>query len=128
MNEDDLIVKNTILICYPFILLFGFYMIINGHRTSGGGFHGGAVLATFFIIRYLLVSKKEISINKLEFIEKILFLCILLLPMVFIFNNLVSDTYINKQIYLILMNIIIGIKVCCGLTIIFYRFVLYESR
>lgn len=29
----------------PAILLFGIYVIVNGHLSPGGGFSGGAVLA-----------------------------------------------------------------------------------
>jgi multicomponent Na+:H+ antiporter subunit B len=30
--------------------------------------------------------------------------------------------------YLVIMNGLIGLKVACGMTIIFYRFILYEVR
>jgi energy-converting hydrogenase B subunit I len=33
-------------ILYPFVLIFGFYIIMHGHLTPGGGFQGGAVVAT----------------------------------------------------------------------------------
>ncbi|MCG7855277.1 MAG: sodium:proton antiporter [Methanoregulaceae archaeon] len=31
---------------YPFALIFGLYIILHGHLTPGGGFQGGAVVAT----------------------------------------------------------------------------------
>lgn len=31
---------------YPFCLVFGLYIILHGHLTPGGGFQGGAVMAT----------------------------------------------------------------------------------
>ena len=31
---------------YPFCLVFGLYVVLHGHLTPGGGFQGGAVMAT----------------------------------------------------------------------------------
>lgn len=129
MNQQcDYIIIKMLSIAYPFILLFGFYIIINGHATPGGGFQGGAVLAAVFIIRYLIDPEKNIDLGELQIIEKILFLCILLLPILLLFRQPFMLTPWQKEAYMIAMNALIGIKVCCGLTIIFYRFVLYESR
>ncbi len=128
MNNCDPIVTKVLSIVYPFILLFGFYIIVNGHKSPGGGFQGGAVLAAIFIIRYLILPGENVNLKSLQMIEKVLFICIMMLPILFVFNQVLPNTDVLKQIYLISMNILIGIKVCCGLTIIFYRFVLYESR
>ncbi len=128
MNNCDPIVTKILSITYPFILLFGFYIIVNGHISPGGGFQGGAVLAAIFIIRYLILPDQNIDLKRLQIVEKVLFICIVLLPILVVFNQLKPEVDLLKQIYLISMNILIGIKVCCGLTIIFYRFVLYESR
>ncbi|WP_105619681.1 MnhB domain-containing protein [Vallitalea okinawensis] len=127
MNNCDPIVAKTLSVAYPFILLFGFYIILNGHITPGGGFQGGAVLAAIFIIRYLITPEKNIDLKRLQIIEKVLYLCIMLLPILLIFNQMLAFDWM-KQFYLVSMNTLIGIKVCCGLTIIFYRFVLFESR
>lgn len=35
---------------FPLILLFGVYIFVNGHLTPGGGFQGGAVIATGFLL------------------------------------------------------------------------------
>ena len=40
------IVRTAANLLFPFILIFGFYVIIHGHLTPGGGFQGGAVMAT----------------------------------------------------------------------------------
>jgi len=37
----------------PVIFLLGFYIIANGHLSPGGGFQGGAVLASGFLAIYL---------------------------------------------------------------------------
>lgn len=51
--ESSEIVQTTLSILFPIILLFGVYIFINGHLTPGGGFQGGAVVASallFFIL------------------------------------------------------------------------------
>jgi len=40
------IVRTSANLLFPFILIFGFYVIAHGHLTPGGGFQGGAVMAT----------------------------------------------------------------------------------
>ena len=40
------IVRTAANLLFPFILIFGFYVIVHGHLTPGGGFQGGAVMAT----------------------------------------------------------------------------------
>lgn len=40
------IVRTSADIFFPFCLVFGLYVVIHGHLTPGGGFQGGAVMAT----------------------------------------------------------------------------------
>lgn len=40
------IVRTGANMLYPFVIIFGLYVIIHGHLTPGGGFQGGAVVAT----------------------------------------------------------------------------------
>lgn len=42
------IVRTAANLLLPFILIFGFYVVVHGHLTPGGGFQGGAVMATGF--------------------------------------------------------------------------------
>lgn len=55
MKEMSKIVNTVTNFGIPFIITFGIYIIIHGHLTPGGGFQGGAVLATS--IALLLVSR-----------------------------------------------------------------------
>lgn len=128
MDNCDFIITKVLSIAYPFILLFGFYIIINGHQSPGGGFQGGAVLAAVFIIRYLIDSDKQINLKLLQITEKAIFLCLIALPILMVFKPKLSGYDFGLHLYMIMMNVLIGIKVCCGLTIIFYRFVVFESR
>ena len=46
----DPILKYTALILVPAIILFGIYIILNGHLSPGGGFSGGAVIGAGLIL------------------------------------------------------------------------------
>lgn len=48
-------------ILFPLILLLGIYVFIHGHLTPGGGFQGGAIIATGFLL--MLVSYKGFKTN-----------------------------------------------------------------
>ncbi len=127
MSDKSYLVSRFIGFMYPIILLIGAYIIVNGHKSPGGGFHGGAVLATVFICRYLENPNQDLRIHYLEIFEKILFSLVLLLPVIFLFNNIFAMGGSFNKFYLLLMNILIGLKVCTGLSVIFYRFVFYEG-
>ena len=49
MNMSNLVRTGAGLLM-PFVLVFGFYIVIHGHLTPGGGFQGGAVIATAFVL------------------------------------------------------------------------------
>ena len=38
---------------FPLLLLFGTYVFVHGHLTPGGGFQGGAIIASGFLLIYL---------------------------------------------------------------------------
>ena len=38
---------------FPLILLFGIYIFIHGHLSPGGGFQGGAIIASAFVLIYM---------------------------------------------------------------------------
>jgi len=40
------IVSHIARLAWPFCLVYGLYVILHGHLTPGGGFQGGAVMAT----------------------------------------------------------------------------------
>ncbi|MBQ2668008.1 MAG: hypothetical protein IJF56_05205 [Clostridia bacterium] len=47
---NDSIVKSAARIIVPIILVFGVYVLFNGHLSPGGGFSGGAILGTGLIL------------------------------------------------------------------------------
>jgi multicomponent Na+:H+ antiporter subunit B len=47
------LVQTTVQYLLPIIFLFGAYIFINGHLTPGGGFQGGAVIASGILLLFL---------------------------------------------------------------------------
>ena len=49
-ERPDLIIRTVCRGLTPFIQLFGLYVIMHGHSSPGGGFQGGVILASSFIL------------------------------------------------------------------------------
>lgn len=117
---------------YPVMLVFGFYVIINGHLSPGGGFQGGAIVATAILILYYIDITKTIDVKLILTIEKFLFMALVLIgALSFVttghpFTNFILKPE-HKDIYLMTLNVLIGVKVALGLTAIFTAF-LKEGR
>ena len=44
MAEQPFMLKYAVMLVVPFVIVFGIYILLNGHLSPGGGFSGGAVL------------------------------------------------------------------------------------
>ena len=49
-DKHDVILRHGALILVPFILVFGIYVLFNGHLSPGGGFSGGTILGASLIL------------------------------------------------------------------------------
>lgn len=115
---------------YPLMLVFGFYVIINGHISPGGGFQGGAIVATGILILYYINNDRQTNIKQIVTIEKIVYFLLILVAFSSVFTRGVPFTNFIpiangpdiQSIYLILLNVLIGIKVALGLWTIFTAF------
>ena len=137
------IVRLSADLMYPFVVIFGWYIIMHGHLTPGGGFQGGAVIATGAALVIVAYSYKEVTamISKtvLWFQESgglLLFigagLAGMLLAFPFFFNWLAGSGSLfgmpvpygpnagelNTGGFVPLMNIAVGIEVWGGLTMV----------
>jgi len=71
VDEGSLILKTGIKILFPLLILAGAYIFIHGHLTPGGGFQGGAVIATAFLLKFLADREYELAEHKLKIVEVI---------------------------------------------------------
>jgi len=58
LYANDPIARTVTKILIPIILVFGVYILFNGHLSPGGGFSGGAILGAGFIL-YAMVFGEE---------------------------------------------------------------------
>jgi len=71
---------------FPLILVFGTYTFIHGHLSPGGGFQGGAIIASGFLLIYLGCRERRINrvaSNLVESLGGLVFLVIGLFGLVF---------------------------------------------
>jgi energy-converting hydrogenase B subunit I len=66
MKEMSRIVRTMATLIYGFILVFGFYVIVHGHLTPGGGFQGGAIAASAFALLVVAYGNKR----AVDFLQK----------------------------------------------------------
>ena len=132
MEKSGMAVFAIKIIC-PIMVLFGVYLVFNGHITPGGGFQGGLAAASFFICRYMIYNVNDLPIEKLNRMEEIVFVGIALFAIFIIFFG--AAAYLPPHIrpifqsaYMLVMNALIGLKVACGFVILFYRYIVIEQR
>lgn len=58
--ENNIVVRTTARVLGPFMMVFGLYVIFHGEGGPGGGFQGGVILASAFIL-YAIVHGIEAS-------------------------------------------------------------------
>jgi len=82
----SLVLSTGCRLLFPLILVFGSYIFIHGHLTPGGGFQGGAIIASGFLLIYLGCRERRISriaSNLAESLGGLAFVVIGLLGLVF---------------------------------------------
>ena len=135
------IIKTIAQKLFPFIVLFGFYLISHGHLSPGGGFQGGVVLGTAIILLALSHSieqtEKKFKSRWLNMLEKLGILTLIFLgflgillgyPFLSNFLPLGKPGQIASGGLMLLFNIAIGIKVAAGVSVIFYALVRYRGE
>jgi multicomponent Na+:H+ antiporter subunit B len=137
MNEMSKIVRTIARLIYGFIIIYGFYIIMHGHLTPGGGFQGGPVVASGFAllaVSYGKRSEKLVNENLLTALESVgalffIALAFLGLGVTFFYNSLANSNSVfgeavayganpgnlNTAGTLPLMNWAVGLKVLAGL-------------
>ncbi|NPA75712.1 MAG: sodium:proton antiporter [Euryarchaeota archaeon] len=142
------IVRTQANFLYPFILIFGFYVVAHGHITPGGGFQGGAVIATGVALVAVAYGydtiKKWIKKTHLTAAEGIGLLCFIITAFIglstsFFYNFLansglifgnrvpygINPGYLNTAGTLPIMNLAVGIEVLGGLSVIIMYMMAY---
>ena len=71
LRKNSEIFKTAAKLLIPIITMVGVYIFINGHLTPGGGFQGGAVIASGVILMFLAFPNMEFSHKFFEALESV---------------------------------------------------------
>lgn len=134
MRLSNLLV-NIARFIFPFMLMFGLYVILYGDVSPGGGFQGGAILASAYITAYIARGERIFEIGSLVLLEKLLYVLIVIMALISVltkgeaFTNFIpsGEPLSVRRLFLIAMNVFIGFKVALGITSLFSSFVEQES-
>lgn len=124
---QSIILEYVIGFLYPFMLMLGFYIILHGHHSPGGGFQGGSVLAALFVARYVIFPVNDMNAERLHTIQRVFLALILLVPVLMLFGGFVHRHPQFRSSYLLLMNVLIGLQVGLELGVAVLRFAFFEG-
>ncbi len=71
LQNASLIVRVSAQLIYPFIILLGAYVFIHGHLTPGGGFQGGAIIATGVLLMFMSYRSFDVNHKALTYMESL---------------------------------------------------------
>jgi multicomponent Na+:H+ antiporter subunit B len=112
----------------PVVLLFGFYLMLYGHLSPGGGFQGGVVIASGIAFiglgKSVGFSPRIVRAEMLERFETIAFFLLVSASIsgIFVgrgfFGNPLSDIISINAGFIVVLNMIIGLKVGAGIGLV----------
>ena len=126
------IVRNGSDILVPLIAIFAAYIVMHGHLGPGGGFQGGAVMASCVLLLVLAKPEFRVKLARLSAIES---LAGLLIVLVGIAGIVLAGGFLDNRILPLgefgaffsagaipILSVLLGAKVGCELSVIIERF------
>ncbi|MCK5759037.1 MAG: Na(+)/H(+) antiporter subunit B [Clostridiales bacterium] len=68
-KKSGFILKTAAGYIFPIMLLTGIYIFTHGHLTPGGGFPGGSMIASSFLLLYMADDKFELNLSRFKIAE-----------------------------------------------------------
>lgn len=112
---------------YLLIAVFGVYVIVTGMDGPGGGFQGGAILAAIVISAHFAEGRQLLSLKTAGKLEKLMYVLILATGMVFLLSQH-AMVFWQHRVYLLAINVLVGVKVFAGLSMIYLHFMSGEME
>ena len=141
MDRTSAIVKIFARKLFPFILLYGCYLISHGHLSPGGGFQGGVIFGSAIILLGLVegvkLTEKRFKEDFLSLTKNIGMLIFILMGFAGILLGyfFLSDFLPRGEVgtvpsagFILFLNLTIGFMVGTGIAVIFYRTVKHGSE
>ena len=126
------LVRNGAAVLFPLISIFAAYIIMNGHLSAGGGFQGGAIIASGVML--LLLAKPEYAVDHdflgiTELLAGVLYVLAGIAGLTFAGGFLDSRMLPLGQFgaffsagAIPVISVLLGVKVGCELSVIIDRF------
>ena len=118
-KRDDLIVRSLADSYLPIALVLGFYVILHGNISPGGGFQGGVLAASGVLLLYLGYGFRGIAsainmerMHRLEAVGAIAYVLFAMLGNILWSSGNIGDLWSSGTIAL--MNYAVGFKVLTG--------------
>ncbi len=143
MKGMTIIVKKITQLVAPIIFLFGFYIVIHGHLSPGGGFAGGVIMAGAIILQILAngnilnnLLQEEHGMELLESVAIFLFMLIAVLGLLVSGTAIFFQNFVNKGVwgnllsagFIPIENIVVGAEVFAAISTIFIAMVVYNDE
>lgn len=131
-GESSEIVRTGTDVLLPLIFTFGAYVIVNGHLSAGGGFQGGAIVASGAMLMLLARPSFRLNVALLSVIESaagVLYVSVGVLGLIFAAGFL-DPRFLPKGEFgafvsagaVPLISALLGVKVGAELSVIIDRF------
>ncbi len=138
-KRDSFILRVGSKLLLSVIVLFGTYIIIHGHLSPGGGFQGGVVIASAFLLLFLANPNMDLKHSILTFGESVSGVSYVLVGIIGLFKlNILFGNFLPHPIGQIgelisggiipIIYIIVGIKVGSEMTVIIEYFIKREAQ
>lgn len=141
VKSESLVVRLAAALVYPLILAFGAYVVVHGHLSPGGGFQGGAIMASATALALVArqfsgapsITRGRMAIFESAGLVAFVGLGLAGLGTAFLYNFLAArpDLPLGRAVavgpnagdlltggILPLLNMAVGLEVFCGLSII----------
>ncbi|MGF6919063.1 Na(+)/H(+) antiporter subunit B [Paraburkholderia sp. 40] len=116
----------------PMILTFGGYVIVNGHLSAGGGFQGGAIVASAVMLMLLARPRSTLNVALLSVVESlagVIYVCTGILGLV-LAGGFLDPRFLPRGEFgaffsagaIPLISTLLGVKVGAELSVIIDRF------
>ena len=131
--KNDIILQKVACVLVPLILIFGIYIILNGHLSPGGGFSGGAVTGSGLILYLNAFGFEKTS----KFFTEKTFRCITLGALSFYCiaksysfftgaNHLASGIPLGTPGAILSSGLILPLNICVGLVVACTMYAFYS--
>ena len=131
-RQSSEIIQSGAQILVPLISIFAAYIIMNGHLSAGGGFQGGAVIASGVLLMLLAYPQYQPNVELLSITESAAGAFFVLVG---IAGLIVAGGFLDNRILPLgqfgaffsagaipVLSVLLGIKVGCELSVILDRF------